>query len=72
MEQEHKMLCVEYIYRLVDEKCAELKEQQRAARIRADIASLVANSELSNEKKLDMLIWINEELWNQSKSTEEA
>ena len=56
---------------LVDEKCAELKEQQRAARIRADLASLVSDSELSIEKKLDMILWINEELWNERQSNQE-
>jgi hypothetical protein len=57
---------------LVDEQIDELKEKQRAARIRADLASLVADSELSDEKKLDMILWINEELWNESQSSEEA
>lgn len=57
---------------LVDEQIDELKEKQRAARIRADLASLVADSELSDEKKLDMILWINEELWNESQTNKEV
>ena len=73
MGKDDKMLpMINVMLELVEEKCEALKEKQRAARIRADLASLVADSELSNEKKLDMLLWINDELWNETQSTGEA